>query len=509
MSKTTFSAKNVVKHFGGVTALSDGNIEIASGEVVALLGANGSGKSTLSKALTGVVVPNSGQLLRNEKPMNFSSPLDAKNYGIASVYQELSLIPRMTIAENIWLMHEPTRGTFVNQKELFNRTADLLDLFKGTISASIRPDSYVYHLGSDERQIVEILKAYSLKPSLLILDEATASLDNKQVDRLFSLIENWKKEEIAIEFISHRLEEVFRIADKVTVLRNGKTVAYSIPIVDIKRNDLVRYMVGEKSLAKEHELYSQERLTKEKTAISIHGLRGINLRGISVDVKEGEILGLGGLRGQGQSEMLLSIFGAIQHSGKIEINGKLVTFTNPKQAINQGIAFVPGDRNSQGLFSIRSILENLMLPSWEKYGTVIRMKAAVQDAEKISKSLNLVMGGLNDPVSSLSGGNAQKVVVGKWLLKSPKILLLDDPTKGVDVGAKDELYQLLYRLREQGTTILFYSSEDDELLNLCDRIVVFYDGQINAVLTGEDINKNTLVSTSMSSQLIGAEVEAK
>jgi ribose transport system ATP-binding protein len=250
-------------------------------------------------------------------------------------------------------------------------------------------------------------------------------------------------------------------------------------------------------------------LTKVKTAVSIRDLRGMNLKGISVDVKEGEILGLGGLRGQGQSEMLLSIFGAIIHSGEIEIDGKLVSFTNPKQAINQGIAFVPGDRNSQGLLSIRSILENLMLPSWEKYGTVIRMKSAVQDAEKVGKDLNLVMGGLNDPVSSLSGGNAQKVVIGKWLLRSPKILLLDDPTKGVDVGAKDELYQLLYRLREQGTTILFYSSEDDELLNLCDRIVVFYDGQISAVLTGKDINKNTLVSASMSSQLLDAEVEEK
>jgi ribose transport system ATP-binding protein len=441
--------------------------------------------------------------------MSFSSPLDARKFGIASVYQELSLIPRMTIAENIWLMHEPMRAAVVNRKEIIDRTAELLDLFKGTISASIRPDSYVYHLGSDERQIVEILKAYSFHPELLILDEATASLDNNQVDRLFSLVEQWKNEGTAIEFISHRLEEVFRVADKVTVLRNGKTVAMSIPTSDVKVEDLVHYMVGEKDLSTEFAHHKEGFFNGKKNMVSLHDIRTANLRGVSLEVRDGEIMGLGGLRGQGQSDVLLSIFGAVPFSGSIQINGKSAEYKTPRQAIDHGVAFVPGDRNSQGLLSIRSILENLMLPSWQRYGSVIRMKNAVKDAEKISDSLNLIMGGLEDPVSSLSGGNAQKVVVGKWLLRKPAILLLDDPTKGVDVGAKDELYHLLIQLRDQGTTILFYSSEDDELLNLCDRIVVFYDGQISATLSGKDINKAALVSASVSSQLLEKEAMAK
>jgi ribose transport system ATP-binding protein len=343
----------------------------------------------------------------------------------------------------------------------------------------------------------------------LILDEATASLDNKQVDRLFNLVEQWKNDGTAIEFISHRLEEVFRVADKVTVLRNGKTAALSVPTSDVKVEDLVRYMVGDKDITKEFQHHTQAYLKEKKDTVILRDIRTSNLNGVSLDVKEGEILGLGGLRGQGQSDLLLAIFGAVNYSGNIELNGKPTEFKNPQQAIDRGIAFVPGDRNSQGLLSIRSILENLMLPSWSKYGTIIRMKKATHDADQVSKSLNLVMGGLNEPVSSLSGGNAQKVVLGKWLLQNPAILLLDDPTKGVDVGAKDELYHLLVQLRDQGTTILFYSSEDDELLNLCDRIVVFYDGQISATLSGKDINKAALVSASVSSQLLEQEAMEK
>jgi ribose transport system ATP-binding protein len=491
----SLSARNVVKRYGGVVALADGNLEVNSGEVVALIGANGSGKSTMSKVINGVVVLDGGQLLLDGKPAHFASPQAAKNMGISTVFQELSLIPQMTVADNIWLTREQIGPLgVVNRKASFIKTEELLALFEGTFKANLRPDAYVSDLPADEKQIIEILKAISFNPRMLILDEATASLDSRQVQRLFELVKKWKEEGKAIVFVSHRMEEIFRIADRYSVLRNGKTVGAG-SMKEVTGNDLVRLMIEKESVFG----FSRAGAKKDEKSVclQVKDLRTDTLRGVSFDVKEGELVGIGGLRGQGQRDLLLSLFGDIPFTGSVQYNGKPANFRHPRQAIKRGYALVPGDRAREGLLYIRSILENLQLPSWSRYGFPLKISKARKDAEKVGASLNLVMSSLLEPVSSLSGGNAQKVVIGKWLMRQPGLLLLDDPTKGVDVGTKAEFYGLLTRLCDEGKTIIFYSSDDEELVGLCNRVLVLHDGSIKTELAGTSLTKENLVSASL------------
>jgi ribose transport system ATP-binding protein len=490
----SLSAQHIVKRYGGVVALADGNLEVQSGDVVALLGANGSGKSTLSKIITGVVAPDEGQLLLDGQPVAFSSPLAARRMGITAVYQELSLIPEMSVAENIWLSHEPLRYGRIRLREMRDRTVDLLRLFEGTISASLQPETPVMTLPPDERQIVEILKAISLEPRLIIFDEATASLDSQQVNRLFELINRWKGEGLAIVFVSHRMDEIFRVADRATVLRSGDTVG-TVAVAETTEREVVEMMIEGAS--------SPERFQLEPTAadapvrLELTDLGTDKIKDVNLTLRDGELLGIGGLQGQGQANLLLALFGAIPFRGEMRLGGQPTRFAHPRQAIEHQVAFVPGDRGSEGLLLSRSILDNLMLPSWDQYGVPLKMDAARQTADATADDLNVIMAGLDAPVNSLSGGNAQKIVIGKWLMRQPKLLLLNDPTKGVDVGAKGEFYNLLAHLRENGTAILFYSSDDEELLGLCDRVLVMHDGRISAELVGDDLNRTNLVAASM------------
>jgi ribose transport system ATP-binding protein len=494
MKDITLVVENAVKTYGGVTALADGNLAVRSGEVTALLGANGSGKSTLSKILTGVVSPNSGRVLIDGAPVFFRSPVEARRMGISAVYQELSLIPDLTVAENIWLGHEPLRAGFMNHGEMKARTQSLLDLFSGMLKPNLTPDALITSLSPDERQIVEILKALSYDPRLIILDEATASLDSQQVNRLFELIGDWKTGGMAIVFVSHRMEEIFRIADKASVLRNGRTVGERT-ISETNERELVDLMIeGANALLRERAAVVP---VDAPIRLDVQELRTAVLRGVSLQVRDGELLGLGGLQGQGQSDLLMALFGAIRYSGQIVLSGMPRQFKHPKQAMRSDVALVPGDRGTEGLLAIRSILENLILPSWDRYGVPLKMQKARADGTQIAAELKMVMASLHAPVSSLSGGNAQKVVIGKWLLRSPKLLLLNDPTKGIDVGAKAEFYHLLTQLRDAGTAILFYSSDDDELLGLCDRVLVLHDGEVSAELTGNTLMRENLVAASM------------
>ena len=496
MIEVSLSAQNVVKRYGGVVALSDGNLDVQSGEVVAFIGANGSGKSTLSKIITGVVAPDEGRLLLDGQEVHFSSPQGARRMGISAVYQELSLIPDMTVAENIWLTQEPLSwGLRVDTREIQSTSQALLDLFSGTHRESLHPDAPVSSLPPDERHIVEILKALSQEPRLIILDEATASLDGRQVSRLFELISDWKDRGMGIVFVSHRMDEVMRVADRVTVLRNGASVG-TASIGETTEQELV-YLMIETEEAVPRRLDDSHVTAEGGVRLRVSGLRTNVLQGTDLAVRDGELLGIGGLQGQGQSDLLLAIFGAIPFAGTIDLLGEPVHFTHPKQAMNRDIAFVPGDRATEGLLLRRSILENFQLPSWAKYGLPSRMRDARQDAGRMGDTLSLVMEGLDALVSSLSGGNAQKVVLGKWLLRDPRVLLLNDPTKGVDVGAKGEFYELLAKLREEGTAILFYSTDDDELLGLCDRVLVLHDGEITAELSGETLTHADLVTASM------------
>jgi len=494
----SLSARNIVKHYGGVVALSDGNLDVHAREVVALIGANGSGKSTMSKVINGVVVLDGGQLLLDGEPVHFASPQAAKNVGIANVFQELSLIPQMTVAENIWLTREPLNALgMVDRKAVHSRTEGLLTLFEGTYKTDLHPDASVASLPPDEKQIIEILKAISSDPWLVILDEATASLDSRQVQRLFDLVAKWKEQGKAIVFVSHRMEEIFRIADKYSVLRNGRTVGAG-SIKDINEKQLVKLMIEKESVLGflRGEAKSDEKVEKEIT-LEAENLTTESLQGVSFKIRKGELVGIGGLRGQGQRHLLHSLFGDIPFNGTVKLFNKELHFKHPREAMRNGFALVPGDRAREGLLYIRSILDNLLLPSWRRFGLPLKVNDAKKAATKVGSSLNLKMAGLDEPVSSLSGGNAQKVVIGKWLMRDPQVLLLDDPTKGVDVGTKAEFYALLTRLSEEGKTILFYSSDDEELIGLCDRVLVMYDGKIRTELSGNNLTKENLIAASL------------
>jgi ribose transport system ATP-binding protein len=495
----SLSARNIVKRYGGVVALSDGNLEVNAREVVALVGANGSGKSTMSKIINGVVVLDGGQLLLDGSPVHFPSPQAAKRAGIATVFQELSLIPQMTVAENIWLTREPLNSFgMVDRKEVQGRTEKLLALFEGTYKTALNPDSPVASLPPDEKQIIEILKAISFDPWLIILDEATASLDSRQVNRLFELVAGWKEQGKAIVFVSHRMEEIFRMADKYTVLRNGKTVGAG-NIKDIDEKQLVKLMIEKESVLGflRGEAKSEDKAGQE-ISLEVENLTNDGLRGVSFQVRKGELVGIGGLRGQGQRHLLHSLFGDLPYLGRVKLFGNEVNFKHPRDAMRSGFALVPGDRAKEGLLYIRSILDNFLLPSWRRFGLPLKISSARNAAARVGSSLNLKMAGLDEPVSSLSGGNAQKVVIGKWLMREPQVLILDDPTKGVDVGTKAEFYTLLTRLSsEEGKTILLYSSDDEELIGLCDRVLVMHDGMIRTELAGSTLTKENLIAASL------------
>jgi len=494
----SLSARNITKRYGAVVALDEANLEIRAGEVLALIGANGSGKSTFTRVMNGVVAPDSGQLLLDGRPMRFASPHAATDAGISTVFQELSLVPQMTVAENIWLTREPLRRGLIDRTTEQRRTADLLALFAGTFRSDLAPDVPVQALLPDEKQIVEILKAVSINPRLLILDEATASLDSRQVQRLFELVAHWKEQGKAIVFVSHRMAEIVQIADRYSVLRNGRTVGEGA-MADATASDLVALMVEEAAVASvaQRARPSAEQLATRRVSLQVDDLRTAELNGVSLQVHEGELLGIGGLKGQGQRDLLLALFGSLPYSGRVTLDGQAVHCSHPREAMAHGLALVPGERGREGLLAIRSILENLQIPSWRDYGFPLQMERARRTAGAVASRLNLIMAGLDQPVSGLSGGNAQKVVIGKWLLRNPRFLLLDDPTRGIDVGAKAEFYRLLAQLCDEGTTIVFYSSDDDELIGLCDRVLVMHDGKISSELAGATLTATNLIAASL------------
>ncbi len=493
------SARNIVKRYGATVALADASLDIHTGEVLALIGANGSGKSTLSKIMNGVVVRDGGQLRLDDHVVQFASPYAAKRMGISTVFQELSLVPQMTVAENIWLTHEPLkRGGLIDKQTLRRKTEELLALFAGTFSTKLEPDTPVGPLPPDEKQIIEILKAISVEPRVLILDEATASLDNRQVQRLFELVTQWKLQGQAIVFVSHRMDEIFQIGDRYSVLRNGTSVGEGV-LSDRTRNDLVALMVQGATAANvvARTRPTAAELAAQNVQVDVMDLQAAGVHGVTFQLHAGELLGLGGLRGQGQHQLLLAMFGALPYTGRITIDRAPGHFTHPRQAMQRRLALVPGERASEGLLLRRSILENFLIPSWRDFGFPLRMGKARAVASNMARSLSLKMGGIDDPVSSLSGGNAQKVVIGKWLLRDPHVLMLDDPTKGIDVGAKAEFYKLLARLCDEGKSVLLYSSDDEELIGLCDRVLVMHDGKIRVELAGAALTKSHLVAASL------------
>ncbi|HXQ42981.1 MAG TPA: sugar ABC transporter ATP-binding protein [Candidatus Udaeobacter sp.] len=484
-------ASGIAKRFGGVVALDGAEFDLRAGEVHALVGSNGCGKSTLAKIIAGAVGADGGSVLLEDRPVAFAGPAEAASEGIVTFYQELSLIPQMTVAENIFLGREPlTAIGLVDRRALRQAAGTAIQEFAEALSAGVDPDDLVAELSADERQIVEILKVLGLRSRIVIFDEATAALDRNQVAVLFRHVRALKAQGRAIVFISHRLDEVLEIADRVTVMRNGLTVLTRTP-AELTRDQIVEAMVGQ--LGAPQEAKARHAATAE-IALEAEGLDADKLTGVSFKLRRGEILGLGGLHGQGQSQLLRSLFGIspIRH-GRVLLGGKPFVPKSPLAVLRKSMAYISGDRARHGVMAIRPIFENLVVSLLVRDRRFAVPRRRLEgELGPIVERLKLKFASFAAPVAQLSGGNQQKVVIGRLLATQPSILLLDDPTKGIDLRTKRDLYAIMDDLCAHGVSILLYSSDDEELLGVADRVLVFDAGRIVAELAGEERNQLAL-----------------
>lgn len=478
--------KSVAKSYGATKALRHADLDIGAGEVHVLMGSNGSGKSTLSKIVAGSVRPDTGEIVLDGKPVTISGPQAARALGIAIFYQELSLAAHRTVAENICLADLPSRGAFVDRRTLEARAAKYAALFEGVTGEGFSLDAVVQDLRADQRQLVEIMKTLAGEASVLIFDEATSALDRAQVERFFEILRDLKREGRSIIFISHRMDEIFAIGDRATVIRDGEIVG-TRQIADTTPAEIISLMVG----AQEEATAPAEAATARAGAasvLSVRHLSGAGFSDVSFEVRAGEILGFGGLHGQGQSAVLRALFGANPPaSGHVELGGKALHPNNPRETIRQGVAYVSGDRSRDGVVTGRPILENVMPIHYLRERMVLANPSALAaKALPALQALRTKFAGLGHPISSLSGGNQQKVVIARWLIDRPAVLLLDDPTKGIDLSAKTDLFTLIRKLAAEGMGIVLYASEDAELLDNADRILVFNGGSVRRELTGAE-----------------------
>lgn len=484
------------KYFGNVMALNNAALSLMPGEIRALLGSNGSGKSTMSKILGGLVYSNNGVITIDGKKIEINSPADSRRYGISLAYQDLSLIPQFTVEENISLGREAKGSSFKNidRKKIREETVGLID----RLNMKVRPDTLVEVLDQSTKSLVEVAKALVWNPKILILDEVTACMHHDQVKCLFGLLRELKKEGLSILIITHRFDEVFEICDTATILRNGETVVEA-EINRVTENDLVFFMTGKRpdSNTKQINAFKDEAVCVEEI-LSVSDVHiNSKVKGLSLVVCKGEIVGLCGLQGQGQAEFLRAVFGAIPYaSGTITYFGENVSFGSPKEAIKKGMGFISGDRQTEGIFPDRSVTENMLISKTAsgRLAKYINGRAYAKIASEVVEQLKVVAGSLNHPAGSLSGGNQQKLLFGRSLLNDLKLLLLDDPTKGVDISSRHEIHQILRKMTESGSSIIISSSDHEELLELCDRIVVFYEGKVTAEFIVDENIEEKLVS---------------
>jgi len=474
--------RSITKRFPGVVALDRVDFELERGEVHVLLGENGAGKSTLVKMLAGAYRPDEGEILLTGEAASISSATDAQKLGISTIYQEFNLVPQFTVAENIFLGRQPRRFGFVDRWKMREEARKLLDRMKVLVD----PDALVSNLGVAQRQMVEIAKALSLNARILIMDEPTASLSGQEVERLFEIVRGLKEEEVAMIFISHHLEEVSEIGDRVTVLRDGKVVD-RVP-ASTKHSELVRMMVGRSVEAQ----FPRRRPEVGEVLLEVKNLsrEGV-LEDVSFSLRAGEVVGVAGIVGAGRTELARAIFGADPgHAGEVWVERRRMERGDPREAKRRGMGFVTEDRQGQGIVPPLSVAENLGLASLERnthVGLVSRREQRKQ-ARKMIEDLNIRTPGPEQEIRYLSGGNQQKAVIGKWLLADSKVLIMDEPTRGIDVGAKVEIYELMNELTENGAGILMISSDLPEVLGMSDRILVMSGGRITGELSVEEAN---------------------
>lgn len=491
------SMKNVNKSFPGVLALDDVTLDILPSEIHALVGENGAGKSTLMRALSGVSKIDSGTIYWKGKTVDISQPRDAQKLGISMIHQELAIIPYLDVGKNIFLGREPQLKVsgVIDWKKLYQQAQEQLD----KLGLDINPKTPVESLTIAQQQMVEVAKALSMDASLIVMDEPTSALTEKEVDALFSYMKKLRENGVSIIFISHRLNEIQRVSDRITILRDGKWIGTS-EVRDLSQNDIVKMMVGREveQSTKKQAKPSSEVILQIKNLSS-----GDDVHEVTFDLHKGEILGIAGLVGAGRSALAEAVFGSRKiTSGYMKLGHKKVKFTSPKMAIEHGLGLVPEDRKAQGLFLNMAVWQNIVIAGIKKTTRFGFIRKA--ETQKISTSLvdrlSIKTPSLGQQVKNLSGGNQQKVIIARWLSLKPKILILDEPTRGIDVGAKAEIHNLLKELATEGVGVLMISSELPEILGVSDRILVMKEGHLVAVLDPELSSQDEIIQAAAGSK---------
>ncbi|HEY5304399.1 MAG TPA: sugar ABC transporter ATP-binding protein [Acidimicrobiales bacterium] len=492
--------EGATKFFGPVQALADGSITLYAGEAHALLGENGAGKSTLVKILAGVYVADGGHVTLDGQPVRFANPIDAREAGISVIYQEPTLFPDLTVAENIFMGRHPLRsGRRIDRSEMIQRSKDVF----ARLGVPLSPSRLARGLSVADQQIVEIAKAISFNAKIIIMDEPTAALTEVEVRRLFDVVVTLRAAGTAVMFISHRLEEVFAMCQRVTIMRDGAFVK-TAPISEITIDEVIYSMVGRDIVS----IYGDHARTPGLTVLEVqHLTREGVFTDVSFDVRAGEIVALAGLVGAGRTEVARGIFGIDKvDAGTVTISGQKLKSGSPLQAMNAGIGFVPEDRRQQGLVMQMAIDRNASLASirqLSRFG-LIRKSSERKLASEWAARLQLKFGRFSNPVLTLSGGNQQKVVLAKWLARQPRLLIIDEPTRGIDIGTKAEVHRLLGELVEQGIAILMISSEMPEVLGVADRILVLHEGRLAAQFTRSEANEESIMRAAAGQLKVGA-----
>lgn len=490
MEKKLLDMKDISKTFGSVQALKGVSLDLYAGEVLALMGENGAGKSTLMNILSGSLQPTEGEIYLKGEKVHVSDPITAKKLGIAKIHQELQIVPELSVAENIFLGRWKSKaGPAVDFKGMIEESRKYLEM----LDVKVNPAKKLKDLRIGEQQLVEIAKAISLNSEIIVMDEPTSAISEKEAEKLFNIIRRLRSEGKGIIYITHRMEEIFKIADRLTVMRDGQYIG-TVRAAETTKDEIIKMMVGRDM----SEQYPKDPTEKGEVALEVKELSYTppegsfrrSLKNISLYVRHGEVLGIAGLAGAGRSEFFECLAG-VHHGeteGRISIEGKEVSIKTPSDAIKAGISFATEDRKGTGLVLSRSIGENMSLPLLKKFSPMFFMKTSEEKNiwQKQMETLRIKAPGAKTLASSLSGGNQQKVVLAKWLMTEPKILLLDEPTRGIDVGAKAEIYQLINNLAKQGMAIIVVSSELPEVIGISDRIVTFCEGE----LTGEFLQKD-------------------
>lgn len=484
--------KNISKSFPGVRALSDINLSAVKGEVHGLLGANGAGKSTLMKVLSGVIQPDKGDIFYNGKKVTFNSPLDAQEKGIAIIHQELSLVSSLTVAENIFLGRLYGKSFNVNWKEVNEKAAHYLS----KVGTNIDPRTKISDLSVAQMQLVEIAKALSFEADLIIMDEPSAVLSGAELEVLFDTINHLSNEEVTIFYISHRLEEIFRICDRITILRDGELVE-TTNIENTNREQIIKSIIG-RELTEEYPQIATNEVEEEVLSVKNLSIKGV-LHNINFTLRKGEVLGIAGLVGSGRTEIARSIFGADKFDeGEIIYRGKKVSM-DPRKAILSGISLVPEDRKEQGLIIDYPLMKNFTMTALKKVSRwgFLNIRKEREESDTLVNRLAIKTPSIHQSALNLSGGNQQKVVVAKHLFADTDILILDEPTRGVDVGARRELYDVIDQLVQMGKSIILISSDWEELIALSSRIIVLHEGEVKGELSEQEANSEKILELAL------------